>query len=317
MPICRRDAALNARPRKLRQTLPEGMIVIIHKHISEDIHAEKAMTKVLYAILTACAVLFSAAGDLYAAEQTKVLLVGKKPDHAFGTHMYTHTCKMLAKCLALNGDIETVVSEGWPTDAKKLQGVKTIVVYTSPAAEFLFDAPHRDQVAALMEQGVGLVTIHWASSIRKDNLDRLGPTWMSYLGGTWVSNVGLHTGKSPLKQLQPEHPICRGWKEYVLHDEYYLSPTITDDATPLLQVTAPDKPVIVGWAFEREGGGRSYATTLGHFYRNFQREPFRRMVVNSILWTANVEVPPGGANVDLDQKDLALPPKPEEKSRKK
>jgi len=68
----------------------------------------------------------------------------------------------------------------------------------------------------LMGKGVGPVTIHWASSIHKENLERLGPRWLSYLGRTWVSNVGLHTGDSPLKQLQPDHPICRGWREYEL-----------------------------------------------------------------------------------------------------
>ncbi len=265
------------------------------------------MPKTVYTILIACGVLLGMASLTAADEKIKVLLVGKKPDHPFGTHMYTHTCKMLAKCLALNGDIETVVSEGWPTDPKQLENVSTIVVYTTPAAEFLFDAPHRDQVTAMMNKGVGLVTIHWASSIHKANLDRLGPVWMSYLGGTWVSNVGLHTGKSPLKQLEPQHPICRGWEEYELHDEYYLNPTIAE-ATPLLEVTAPDKPVVVGWAYEREGGGRSFATTLGHFYRNFQDEPFRRMIVNAILWTAHEKIPDGGAKVNLDEKDLALPP---------
>ena len=244
-----------------------------------------------------------------AETKTKVLFVGKQPDHPFGTHMYLHTSEMLAKCLALSEDIETVVSDGWPTDAKTLDGVSTVVIYTTPAAEFLLDAPHRDQVAELMKQGVGIVTIHWASSVHQQNLERLGPTWMSYVGGTWVSNVGLHTGKSPLRQLQPEHPICRGWSSYELHDEYYLNPTV-GKATPLLQVMANDKSVVVGWSYERPGGGRAFCTTLGHFYRNFQREPFRRMIVNAILWTAKLEVPEEGANVDLSEADLALPPKP-------
>ena len=53
------------------------------------------------------------------------------------------------------------------------------------------------------------------------------------MGGTWVSNVGLHTGNSPLKQLSPDHPVSHGWKDYDLHDEYYLNPTITEDATPI------------------------------------------------------------------------------------
>ena len=244
-----------------------------------------------------------------AQAKTKVLLIGKRPDHPFGTHMYLHTSEVLAKCLALSEDVETVVSDGWPKDAQVLEGVSTIVIYTTPAAEFLLDAPHRDQVAELMKRGVGMVTIHWASSVHQPNLQRLGPVWMSYVGGTWVSNVGLHTGKSPLRQLQPEHPICRGWSSYELHDEYYLNPTV-GKATPLLQVMANDQPVVVGWSYERPGGGRAFCTTLGHFYRNFQREPFRRMIVNAILWTANREVPEGGANVSLSEADLALPPKP-------
>lgn len=164
-----------------------------------------------------------------------------------------------------------------------------------------------------MDQGVGLVTIHWASSILKGDFDRLGATWLRCLGGTWVSNVGLHTGDSPLKQLEPDHPICRGWSSYVLHDEYYLNPTIAEGATPLLQVTAKEKPVVVGWAYERPDGGRSFGTTLGHYYSNFQRDPFRRMIVNAILWTAKVEIPEGGAKVNLSEEDLTLPPKPTKK----
>ena len=246
------------------------------------------------------------------AEPIKVLFVGKEPDHAFATHMYMHTNQMLAKCLALNGDFQTVVSQGWPQDKSQLEGVKTIVVYTNPAAELLLDAPHRDEVTKLLDSGVGLVTIHWASTVFEENFERLGPKWISYLGGTWISNVGLHTGNSPLKQLVPDHPICNGWTDYDIHDEYYLNPHITERATPMLEVVANEKPVIVGWACQRENNGRSYATTLGHFYRNFQREPFRRMVVNAILWTAHAEVPSEGARVDLSKQDLALPPKPAE-----
>lgn len=237
----------------------------------------------------------------------KVLLIGKQPDHPYATHMYLHTQGMLAKCLELNG-VQGVISDGWPRDASRLDGVRSIVLYTTPAAEFLLDAAHREQVQALLDKGVGLMTIHWASSVNQANLKRLGPVWIGYLGGTWVSNVGLSTGKSPLKQLAPEHPICRGWQEYELHDEYYLNPTVSERATALLQVQAQGKPVIVGWAHERKDGGRAYATTLGHFYRNFQRESFRRMIVNGILWTAHVEIPESGARVEVAPSVLALPP---------
>lgn len=143
----------------------------------------------------------------------------------------------------------------------------------------------------------------------QENLERLGDRWTNYLGGTWVSNVGLSTDRSPLKQLLPDHPVSRGWDEYELHDEFYLDPTVTK-GTPLLQVTTKQKDVTVGWVHERENNGRAFGTTLGHFYRNFQIDAFRRMIVNGILWTAHVGVPKEGASIALSQAQLALPPKP-------
>ncbi|OYV86965.1 MAG: hypothetical protein B7Z73_10855, partial [Planctomycetia bacterium 21-64-5] len=67
-----------------------------------------------------------------------------------------------------------------------MRDVKTIVVYTNPAAELLLDGPQRDQVDRTMRAGVGLVTIHWASSVMQQDFDRLGERWLSYLGGTWI-----------------------------------------------------------------------------------------------------------------------------------
>lgn len=241
---------------------------------------------------------------------TKILFIGHEADHPHGSHMYLHTCGVLAKCAVLTPGVETIISDGWPADPKKLEGVKAIVIYTSPAAELLLDGGHRGEVDRLLRSGVGLVTIHWASTVKKENLERLGPAWLSYLGGTWVSNVGLSFGKSPLRQLDLDHPICRGWEEYEIEDEFYLNPTI-DKARPLLQVRDKSgKDVIVGWTFEREGGGRSFATTLGHPYKNFQDERFRRMIVNGILWTAKLEVPVDGAPVNIGEDALALPPMP-------
>jgi hypothetical protein len=66
--------------------------------------------------------------------------------------------------------------------------------------------------------------------------------------------------------------------------------------------------VVLGWAYERDDGGRAYGTTLGHFYRNFEREAFRRTFVNGILWTAHRQVPQGGARVDVSDDVLNLAP---------
>jgi len=244
------------------------------------------------------------------AAKTRILFIGKDPDHPYGSHRYMHTCGVLAKCVELTSGVEAIVSKGWPKDKKDVTDLKAIVVYTNPAAEFLLDSPDRDVIEAAFKSGVGLTTIHWASTVKKENYDRLSPVWLRYTGGTWISNVGLSDGPSLVKQLLPDHPISRGWKEFELNDEYYLNPVLKG-ARPLLQVREKKgQDVIVGWVYERPDTSRAFATTLGHSYKYFQNGAFRRMVVNGILWSAKVEVPADGAPVNVGEQVLMLPPPP-------
>lgn len=255
-----------------------------------------------------------AAADDASAEKSdakkKIVLIGHELDHAWATHMYLDTCQLLAMCLEQTPGVEAVVSNGWPKDAKTFEGVSAIVMYSSPGAEVMLDGPHAQQAQQLMKDGVGLVAIHWATGVMEANKERLGKRYLNYLGGMWVHFVGLVIADSELKQLDADHPVCRGWKPYDLNDEFYLNPTISPQAKPLLQVQANGKPLVVGWAHNRADGGRSFGTTLGHFHRNFKIEAFRRMMVNGILWSAGVEVPAEGAPVSVTAADVTLPPEP-------
>jgi type 1 glutamine amidotransferase len=123
----------------------------------------------------------------------------------------------------------------------------------------------------------------------------------------------LNVTTSPLVQIVPDHPVCRGWQEYPLHDEFYLNLKFHPRTQPLLKVRVDGQDQTVAWAFEREdqSGGRSFGTTLGHFHENFEIETFHRFIVNGILWTAHVEVPAAGAAVNVSEADLKL--RPEEK----
>lgn len=256
----------------------------------------------------------SAWGDHHqedAKKKTKIVLIGHELDHPWATHMYLPTCELLAICLRQSPDVEAIVSDGWPKDEKVLEDVSAIVMYASPGAELMLDGPHAKKSQQLMKDGVGLVAIHWATAVKDANKERLGKRYLNYLGGMWVHFVGLTIADSELKQLDAEHPICRGWKPYQLNDEFYLNPTISPQAKPLLQVQANGADLVVGWAHNRAGGGRSFGTTLGHFHRNFKIEAFRRMMVNGILWSAGVEVPATGAPVDVTADDVTLPAKPE------
>ena len=43
-----------------------------------------------------------------------------------------------------------------------------------------------------------------------------------------------------------------------------------------------------GKIHQRPDSGRSFGFLGGHFHDNFGKEPFRRSIVNGILWTAGV-----------------------------
>lgn len=241
-----------------------------------------------------------AAEDATAAsgKPVKIVLIGHKPDHPPGTHLYLDECRLLAKCLEQTPGVSAVVSDGWPQDAAIVQDVSAIALYTSPGAEILFKGAQADRVGELLRQGVGLAALHWATGIGDANNEALRERYLQSLGGIFGFGwSGLDISDSRVAQTDRQHPVCRGWPDFDLKDEWYLDLKFLPSARPLAKVRVKDKDQIVAWAYQRpdSAGGRSYGNTLGHFHENFLLEPFRRAIVNGILWTARCEIPEGGA----------------------
>jgi type 1 glutamine amidotransferase len=99
----------------------------------------------------------------------------------------------------------------------------------------------------------------------------------------------------------PDHPVARGLKPFTMREEFYYNIRFKpkdDSLRPILVVPSlkgrePDGNV-VAWARERDGGGRGFGTTCGHFYDNWKNDAFRKMMLNAVAWTARVEVPKDG-----------------------
>lgn len=240
----------------------------------------------------------------------RIVLIPTALDHPWATHMYRSGCELLAACLNRHPDVEAVVSpdDGWPRDPAILEGVDAIAFYSCPAGDLLLAPENRDAAQKLMKDGVGLVAVHWATGTTKD---QFGPAYLDLLGG-WFSfaHSGLKVDKQPLTQVDQKHPICRGWEPYDLRDEFYLNLKFHPAAKPILQANIDGVNQTVAWAFERPAGGRSFGTTLGHFHDNFAIDAFRQAIVNGVLWSAGVEVPENGADVDLPDAELQLPQAP-------
>ena len=78
------------------------------------------------------------------------------------------------------------------------------------------------QAEALLKEGVGITAIHWGTGAETPE----GEPWLHTLGA-WFNaekdGFSLYLVQtSQLRQTDPTHPICRGWKDYTLRDEYYF-----------------------------------------------------------------------------------------------
>ena len=58
------------------------------------------------------------------------------------------------------------------------------------------------------------------------------------------------------------------------------------------------------WVVEREGGGRGFGFTGGHFHDNWGNDGFRKTILNALHWVAKAEVPASGVESHITKADL-------------
>jgi hypothetical protein len=249
---------------------------------------------------------------------TKIVLVAGHQSHGAGEHEFFAGSAVLMKLLQQTPGVFPVLArDGWPKDPKTFEGARAVVFFMDGGGGHpIIQKDHLDVVKKLIDSKAGFVNLHYAVEYPKNHGDLV----LSWLGGYYETGYSINPHwKAEFKSL-PEHPITRGVKPFSIQDEWYYNIRFApgmEGVTPILKAVPPDstrgtpaakehpgRDEIVAWAYERPNGGKSFGFTGGHFHRNWGDENFRRLVVNAILWTARVDVPKGGAKVDLDLEDL-------------
>jgi hypothetical protein len=96
-----------------------------------------------------------------------------------------------------------------------------------------------------------------------------------------------------------------------LHDEPYIknyfgpdgmAKNVTPIAAAMLPPEAPQRET-VAWAVSRVDGGRGVGVVMPHFYKNWQIDDLRMLILNAVVWSAHREVPVDGVRTNLP--DLA------------
>lgn len=243
----------------------------------------------------------------------KIVLIGGLKSEGIGQHDYANGVRLLkallessAEVRAIDGLVVDAHPGGWPRDGSAFDGAAAVVWYFDGLEKHpLLDAARRAQTEALMEKGIGLVALHQAFTVPDDDTSIGLERW---LGG---ARYGMFDRTTELAELTPaDHPISRGATTFAYHDEFY--PTIRfatagGRVTPVLagglhvqfrqgKFLAIDRsvPSTVAWAFERDGGGRSFGFSGVHYLVALDQPALRRLLLNAILWTAQLDVPAGG-----------------------
>jgi type 1 glutamine amidotransferase len=257
----------------------------------------------------------------------KIVLVAGGRSHGPGDHEFRAGVRLLKKCLdKLPGVVTAEYFNGWPKDPSAFDNANAILFYMDGGdGHPVIQGEHLLQVNKLARQGVGIACVHYAVEVPKD---RGGPEFLEWIGGYFEAHWSVNPHWTAKFDALPDHPITRGVKPFEINDEWYYHMRFRENmehVTPILTAIPPastlerpdgphsgnphvrakaGKPQHVAWAAERDGGGRGFGFTGGHFHRNWGDDNFRKVVLNALLWVAHAPVPEQGAPSTVTAEEL-------------
>ena len=284
------------------------------------------MSSIRLSVALAGVILLGGAFVTHAKEGTSsrkiVLVAGEtaKVDKV-GHHDYLAGCKCLEVLLRQTDGVDVVqVTDGWPDADSVFDNANAIVFYTDGGGKQAFlESPDRiAKVQALADAGVGLVMIHQAVDFPESFAEQ-GKKW---IGGLYI-NGQSGRGHWDSKHVEfPNHAITRGVTPWQINDGWLNGLQFVDDMQGVEPLVWSGKEYagsragldgdIVGWAFERPAGGRSFSFTGLDAHSAWSLPGMRKLVVNGVLWSAGVEISADGAACEIDDDWLELMQTPRE-----
>jgi hypothetical protein len=257
--------------------------------------------------------------DASGTSERQILLIADRPSHGPLQHEHNATVRLLHEWLAdVPGISVTTSINGWPNE-ESLENADAIFLTCSGAERHpAFQEDRAASLAEAAERGAGLMFFHWCVEPPPDQGHQ---EMLDWIGGYFEIDLSVNPIWEADFQTLPDHPITRGVKPFTIRDEWYYNMRFVEDmrgVTPILAAIPPvetlsredgprsgnpdvrakiGQPHTVLWAYERPGGGRGVGFTGGHYHLNLEDENFRKLLINSILWMAGVEVPANGVDV--------------------
>lgn len=231
-----------------------------------------------------------------------------------GHHDYLAGCQCLQVLLQRIPGIHTrLIRDGWPAEDSQWKDAASVVFYTDGGGKQAFlQSPARVQrIQQLADAGVGFVFLHQAVDFPAEHQQPA----LGWLGGIYLQGRSGR-GHWPSTHVDfPEHPITRGVTPWKVNDGWLNELEFVaglQGVTPLVwsgKVYAGSRSGreadVVGWAYERSNHGRTFGFTGLDAHSAWSLPGMRQLVLNGVLWSAKVEIPPQGAPCDIAETDLA------------
>jgi hypothetical protein len=247
----------------------------------------------------------------------KIIILAGGPSSKAMAHEYFAGCALLMDWLKQQPGVWPIMARGWPSNEALFNGARGIVYFGDGGGKQPFlDAKRWSTLQQLRASGAGLVLLHQAMDLP---LGPQGDEVKRWLGGVFHSDIGSRGHWDMTFTKIGDHPVTRGVKPFAAPADGWLYNLhfAEKGVTPLLVGAVPDKSrstvdakkhtgrdEVIAWAYEQPDGARGFGFTGADLHQSWSYESQRKLVLNGVLWTAKLAVPPGGAVAKFDPESL-------------
>lgn len=133
---------------------------------------------------------------------------------------------------------------------------------------------------ALLDRGVGLVILHHGIYAYRSR-----PEYQKMVGVTSWLSAAKHGMEFTVHIADPKHPITRGLKDFVIHDETYQGHGVDPGVHVILTTDHPENTKAVAWVHTVRKSRVCYFQ-LGHDHEAYAAPEFGEILGRAIRWSA-------------------------------
>ena len=128
---------------------------------------------------------------------------------------------------------------GYPASVGVLDDAASVVLFCTGHKGHLINR-HLETFDELMDKGVGVVMIHWATEAMKGEA---GDKVLIWMGGFCDLDWSVNPRWTPHFADFSDHPIANGLKPFSLHDEWFYHMRFVDDMRGVTSILAAVPPL--------------------------------------------------------------------------